>query len=932
MNRLHKIIIVALTIFIANFVIYPNLSTSRELLSAQGSKQDSIQSIKSNNQFTIQNDKVKFTVIADDGILLYDRLETSGSWLKGFDHSIIETDADFGLDVMYTDWSAPGKINNAENPVLLSKKDFILVNHTIKQHPDSSKELSLYFKGKETSIELFLTYYLGRGDFYVKRNLTVMDTSFGHHFLRAFRVSNAKINGIKSVIKEGGFGQPIAILTQNGGAFFGIEYPAADNLLIKNTQDTWIIQCSQEIGEKIGDKQLQSDWMVVGLSPDSYVKYWFFKYLDHIRIAPLRPYSLYNTWYDLRSPEYPGWSPEKAMSEKTSLQMVDILRKSMIEKYNIKLDAFVLDDGWDVYESDWVLRKEQWPNGLKPLADELRKTNTSLGVWLGPTGGYSFRMRRVNWMKEHGYEVVGKTRDNSMLCVAGKKYKELLKKRVTDFVVNDGVGYYKWDGIQFSCSEPDHGHPIDIYSRRAVMESIADMCRSVREKNKNIFLNITSGTWLSPWWVKYANTIWMQGMDYGFSDVPSISQRDAAITYRDFILYDDFNIQNMWFPIANLMTHGIIKGKHESVGVESEPLDKFTDDVLLYFARGVSMYELYISPDILTDGEWKSIAASMAWARDRFSILMNSEMVGGNPLKGEAYAHVHFKDMHGIIAARNPVIEPTVLKIKLDPALGFDPKAYSIVVEKTYPVKWISPNLYKSGDIVDIPLDGFETAIYEVYPVTETNVPLLAGVYYDVVSSEGEYAVQFHNSSANAKILNPSVVKSVLMNGKKMEIGSLNLQTEKSPEVFSGLKFTQDVNDKSKFRIILDVSETTKEPKISLLLTPDTSLKVKNKPVINASVNGKTVNVKTEPQSGRSQWYMVELNPGKNDIDFQVYPGKDEKEWKGNVSVWMIAKQKQNVKEIIFKLNKETTKKPQVPHVWDLNEIRKNEKIVDIKI
>ena len=99
----------------------------------------------------------------------------------------------------------------------------------------------------------------------------------------------------------------------------------------------------------------------------------------------------------------------------------------MIEKHNIKLDAFVLDDGWDVYESDWQVKKGDEPNGFKPLADELKKTNTTLGVWFATTGGYSFRMRRLNWMKEHGYETVGKTRDNMMLCLAGKNYSELFK-------------------------------------------------------------------------------------------------------------------------------------------------------------------------------------------------------------------------------------------------------------------------------------------------------------------------------------------------------------------------------------------------------------------------------------------------------------------------------------------------------------------------
>ena len=76
-------------------------------------------------------------------------------------------------------------------------------------------------------------------------------------------------------------------------------------------------------------------------------------------------------------------------------------------------------------------------------------------------------------------------------------------------------------------------------------------------------------------------------------------------------MYDDFKNLDCWFPVQNLMTHGIIKGKLESTGSPDEPLDKFTDDALLYCARGVSMYELYISPDILSEGEWNTLSSSL---------------------------------------------------------------------------------------------------------------------------------------------------------------------------------------------------------------------------------------------------------------------------------------------------------------------------------
>ncbi len=885
--------------------------------------------------FSLQNERVRFTVVVENGRLAADRLEAKPGWSKaegGASPAAVETDADFGLEVMVTDWSAPGKVNNAENPVVLTKKDFTFIGREVKELPEGRQELDLDFKAKEISIRLRLAYQLGAEAFYVRRSLSVSDLEFGHHFLRWFWTRRGLVSGIGSVLKNGGFGQPAAALLDGGGVFFGVEYPAAENHLDMREGRAEIL-CGQEYGRLIGADGLTSDWVVEGLTPNSFVKYWFFRYLDEVRVAPLRPFSLYNTWYDLRSPEYSGWSSEKVMSERSGLRMVDILRRSMIEKHGIKLDAFVLDDGWDVYESDWVLRGEQWPRGLKPLAEELKKTGTALGLWFGPTGGYSFRMKRVNWMRDHGYEVVGRDKNNAMLCLAGKNYGALLKKRVTDFAANDSVGYYKWDGIQFSCSEPDHGHPIDIYSRRAVMESLADMCRAVRRENPSIFLNITSGTWLSPWWVRFANTIWMQGMDYGFADVPSLTRRDGAITYRDFILYDDFRRQDFWFPISNLMTHGIIKGQHESVGAAAEPLDKFTDDVLLYFARGVSMYELYISPDILTEGEWTSIARSMAWARDRFPVLMNTEMVGGNPLKGEAYAYVHFLGTRGIVAARNPVMEPASLEVKLDPALGLEAGPGALVLERVYPTRWISPKLFRAGDSVSLSLDGFETSVWEITPLREADRPLLAGPLFDIVSEAGhKLALRYYCPANEAKLLNPGLVETATAAGKNLNLGALTLAGDEAVPCVGDHALQPDDADRSKFSARFDLSERAGRAVLAMLFTPDASPAAGPKPVLSAWVDGRPEAVKTEPQEGRSQWYTIDVLPGKHEVQIQVRPGQDGQAWRGKVTPWLVVQEKLPSREISFRLKAEPRPRPLPLKVWAVGEVRKNMKLGEILI
>jgi hypothetical protein len=870
--------------------------------------------------YRMENSHVRCTVTLTNGRLTSDRLEILPNGSSN-GKPAVESDADFGLDIMYTGWDAPGKANNADNIVMFTKEQFTFVEAA--QPAASSgevQELRLLFKGVENPIRLMVTYQLTPDVYYAKRRIAVLDTTFGHHFLRWFWPRRGTVSEISDLIKAGGFGQPVAARVGKGSMFFGLEYPASQNSLEQQPSKNWRLECGEEIGERIGAEWLASDWVVECVTPDPFVKNWFERYLADIRVAPLRPYTLYNSWYDLRSPEYPRVPPENFMSEQSAMKMVNILRKNMMEKHNITLDAFVLDDGWDVYKSDWVLRKEQWPNGLKPLADELKRTNTSLGIWFGPTGGYSFRDSRITWMKEHGYEVVG-----DQMCVGGTNYGSLLTKRVTDFARNDGVNYFKWDGIQFSCSEPNHGHPTDVYSRRAILNRIAIMSRSVREKNPGMFLNITSGTWMSPWWLALANTIWMQGGDYGFADVPSITKRDASSTYRDFVLYDDLRTKDLWFPIANLMTHGIIKGKIHSVGSNDEPLDKFTDDALLYFARGVSMHELYVSPDILSEGEWQSISDGLAWARDRFNVLMRTEMVGGNPMKGEAYGYVHYAGAKGIIALRNPVIDPISLRVDLSQADGLDPEASSLVLERVYPTRWISPRLYRTGDRLTLPLDGFETAVYELYPIASATEPLLAGVSFDNVSTSGSTrTVQIHSVTSDATVLNPTALLAPSDDMKLLRdaVKQLRLKADDTSIARStvrGITGGVEVN--------ITVPPSIHDGVCALLFLPDSTVKGDASLSVSAIVDGKPAEVKSEHQEGRAQWFTVSLVPGQHVVIVAAGAPKDTLGWRGRLQSWFIGMNKNPFAAVSLTAGAPIAARVLPPHPWAPAETRVTRKL-----
>ena len=164
------------------------------------------------------------------------------------------------------------------------------------------------------------------------------------------------------VVDSGGFGQPVAVrINPAGGAFFGLEYPAATSRITMSNTDIFQINSYQDFGAVVGREPVESDWTVEAIVPASNIKKWFFTYLDDVCVVPVKPYTLYNSWYDLRSPEYPGVKPQNVMNEANVMNIIHLFKKNMQDKHDIRLDAFVLDDGWDDYKVTGSCEKKHSP-------------------------------------------------------------------------------------------------------------------------------------------------------------------------------------------------------------------------------------------------------------------------------------------------------------------------------------------------------------------------------------------------------------------------------------------------------------------------------------------------------------------------------------------------------------------------------------------
>ena len=755
---------------------------------------------------------------------------------------------------------AYGEGQNGENDVILTAKDFTFDGYKEADLKNGGKKLSLNFKfnWEDTKFRLTANYVVYPKEFSLRKWIAVADSSYGIQFLDRMYVESMTFDS--SDFSRGQFGQPVF----NNDLFLGVEYPTVKNKIAGNR-----VRIGYVVGKEIKKKPFITHTSIIGSAPSKVkLEQTFMDYVDGIKVNGTRPYLLYNSWYDFRNPAIVKDSTS-IMNQKNVLKRIQTFKKYLFDRYNISLNAFVLDDGWDNYRSLWRIDSTRFPHGFTPLVQALKPMHTRLGIWASPICGYSNRNIRVDWGAAHGYERTG-----DFLDFTGTKYKAAFKQRMVNYAKDYNLGYFKWDGFLLASNDPGHGHLPGIYSREANVSTYIDIIKAVRKVNPDIFLNITTGTWLSPWWLKYADCIWMQGEDYGYAEnVPSLNDRDKAITYKDAVLWNDYRKLNLLFPMSSLMTHGIIKGRLNFLGGKNESLDSFSNAVMMYFGRGVMMWELYVSPDLLSNGEWNAIASSIKWAKANKRVLEKTRMILGNPIKDQAYGYLHMRKDKGILLLRNPDVFKRTVSIDMTPNLGDIDPSTEYYVKVIYPYNLILPEPVKLNQSLTVNLDGYEVLAAELIPADKMDKKLPVGVKYAL--NNGRIIV-YGEAGKSEKI--ESVGKRKLGNvrfGKK-EAG-LGLE-EYSPLRNDGRTFVSHVK--------ISLPDNYKNAKFGFLLKSDTALVKKNKPDFKIKINGTEAKVHVEQEHGKWFWVTAAMKPGENQIDYSASFVSPEK---GQISSWIIS-------------------------------------------
>ena len=488
--------------------------------------------------------------------------------------------------------------------------------------------------------------------------------------------------------------------------FIGVEHPMTQ-LTVANGKATAVLPREYAIGP--GETWTVS-W-AVGVYAEGQLRRDFHTYLNNERAHPYRVLPHYNSWYDINigRNDLP-W--HKRMNEAEALGVMQAFRKEMGDR-GVFINSYLWDDGWDDWDSLWDFHPG-FPNGFRKLADEAHKNKgASIGAWMSPCGGYGgSQAARVRYAKSKG--IIGP--NDGLLRMSSPTYYTAFRNQVIRMINDYDMNLFKFDrmGVGRDCDGAGAQYAPD-------MEAVVRLIGEMRAAKQDVFVNATVGTWASPYWVMFADSIWRGDQDFGRKGAGR--PRQQWVTYRDNQIHDRFVAKSPLFPMNSLMNHGIIVTKSgppkcEDVSDSLSSTQDFADEVWMSVASGTDLQEYYITPSLMHKDWWDVLANGVKWLKANEKTLVDSHWVGGDPNTGngaEVYGYASYvKGTKGIVILRNPSDQPQTLTTTLDQLLEL-PKTLSVKEVKTvysHDVRFAAPKT--TAERVSFSFEPFGLVLIEV--------------------------------------------------------------------------------------------------------------------------------------------------------------------------------------------------------------------------
>ncbi len=480
--------------------------------------------------------------------------------------------------------------------------------------------LTLTLQDSSSRVEVVWRGILRDGSNYVRQEIVLSalggDVPLREISLLDFNARNAMVPGTVR-------GTPIVV----GDAYFAFEHPLANNGV-----DGERVRCRMARTLPLRPGTTLTFSSVAGVTHPGQMRRDFLTYVERERAHPYRTFLHYNSWYDI------GYFNK--YSEADALAVIAAFGAELHDKRGVTLDSFLFDDGWDDSKTLWHFNSG-FPDGFTRVEAATHKYGAAPGVWMSPWGGYGEPHReRVAYGKQQGFET-----NAEGFALSGPIYYKHFRDTCLDMMRRYGVNQFKFDGTGDSSSNFP-GSPFD-----SDFDAAIHLIGELRAEKPDLYVNLTTGTYPSPFWLRYADSIWRGGDDHDFAGIGTSRQR--WITYRDADTYEHVVRAGALFPMNSLMLHGMIYAR-QAHNLMTDPGNDFPSEVRDYFGTGTQLQEMYITPSLLTPANWDTIAECAKWSRANADTLVDTHWVGGDPQRLQPYGWASWSPRKGILTLRNP--------------------------------------------------------------------------------------------------------------------------------------------------------------------------------------------------------------------------------------------------------------------------------------
>jgi len=201
----------------------------------------------------------------------------------------------------------------------------------------------------------------------------------------------------------------------------------------------------------------------------------------------LRPV-LYNSW------------------EATEFKVNEADQERLAEKAaKLGVERFVVDDGWFGARNsdhaglgDWVVNREKFPNGLKPLIDKVHGLGMGFGLWVEPemvNPDSDLYRQHPDWVLNFEGRQRSQARNQLVLNLARDDVSEYVFKALDQLLSQNDIQFLKWD-YNRNWSEPGWPQLAPEEQQKVYVTYVRhlyDIMRKLRERHPGIEIESCSG-------------------------------------------------------------------------------------------------------------------------------------------------------------------------------------------------------------------------------------------------------------------------------------------------------------------------------------------------------------------------------------------------------------------------------------------------------